>query len=81
MHCWVNSLGQKSSFPSQHIYIHFRWSTALKLILYCEPPLFSNILTADYCDRSLRLDEYLRKAKLSEQGTKCHGKKIGKGRN
>ena len=77
MHCCVNSPGQKSSFPSQYTFI-FAGPLLPNRFLSCEPPLFLNLLTADcpadYC-------EYLRKAKLSERGTKCRAKENGKGRN
>ena len=77
MHCCVNSPGQKSSFPSQYTFI-FAGPLLPNRFLSCEPPLFFNLLTADcpadYC-------EYLRKAKLSERGTKCRAKENGKGRN
>ena len=60
----MNALLRKFFRPKELIcesaYIHFRQSTALEPIRSCEPPLFSNILTADYCDRSLRLDEVKR---------------------
>ena len=77
MHCCVNSPGQKSSFPSQYTFI-FAGPLLPNRFLSCEPPLFLNLLTADcpadYC-------ENLRKAKLSERGTKCRAKENGKGRN
>ena len=51
MHCCVNSPGQKSSFPSQYTFI-FAGPLLPNRFLSCEPPLFLNLLTADYCDRS-----------------------------
>ena len=63
MHCCVNSPGQKSSFPSQYTFI-FAGPLLPNRFLSCEPPLFLNLLTADYCDRSrLKAANVLKKGK------------------
>ena len=56
-----NVLPLWNALISESAYVHFRRSTAPDTIWSCEPPLFSNILTTDYCDRSLRLNEVQRK--------------------
>ena len=67
-----NALLRKFSRPKKLIcesaYIHFCRSTAPEPIRSCEPPLFLNILTADYCDRSrLKAANVIKKGKGRNQ--------------
>ena len=86
MHCCVNYPGQKSSFPSQHTFIYAgplvhcsRTDSIVRTTI-----IFKRIdrwLLRPQSSVGLCPTEYLRKAKLSEWGTKCRGKENGKGRN